>query len=150
MTTKQPRLSRYSSTVFEIRLRSRRSSFDKNSPSSRAFTILIAALVPSPSTTLNGGINASPSTRNSVASDLYKSDATEFLVDGDALIPPFNVVDGLGTNAAINIVKAREDGEFLSKEDLRERSRISKTVLEYLDNHGCLDGMEEKNQLSLF
>lgn len=82
--------------------------------------------------------------------DLYKSDATEFLVDGDALIPPFNVVDGLGTNAAINIVKAREDGEFLSKEDLRERSRISKTVLEYLDNHGCLDGMEEKNQLSLF
>src|SRR5699024_11939160 len=82
--------------------------------------------------------------------DLYKSDATEFLVDGDALIPPLNVVDGLGTNAAINIVKAREDGEFLSKEDLRERSRISKTVLEYLDNHGCLDGMEEKNQLSLF
>src|SRR5699024_11672485 len=65
--------SRYSSTVFEIRLRSRRSSFDKNSPSSRAFTILIAALVPSPSTTLNGGINALPSTRNSVASDLYKS-----------------------------------------------------------------------------
>src|SRR5699024_4802358 len=82
--------------------------------------------------------------------DLYKSSATEFLVDGNSLIPPFNVVDGLGTNAALNIVKAREDGEFLSKEDLRERSKISKTVLEYLDNHGCLDGMEEKNQLSLF
>ncbi|MBY7143634.1 PolC-type DNA polymerase III [Virgibacillus sp. NKC19-3] len=82
--------------------------------------------------------------------DLYKSSATEFIVDENALIPPFNAVDGLGTNAAINIVKAREEGEFLSKEDLRERSRISKTVLEYLDNHGCLDGMAEKNQLSLF
>lgn len=82
--------------------------------------------------------------------DLYKSSATEFIVDGDSLLPPFNAVDGLGTNAALNIVKAREEGEFLSKEDLRERSKISKTVLEYLDNHGCLEGMEEKNQLSLF
>lgn len=82
--------------------------------------------------------------------DLYRSSATEFIVDGNTLIPPFNVVDGLGTNAAINIVKAREDGEFLSKEDLRERSKISKTVLQYLDAHGCLEGMEEENQLSLF
>ena len=82
--------------------------------------------------------------------DLYRSSATEFIVDGNSLLPPFNVVEGLGTNAALNIVKAREDGEFLSKEDLRERSRISKTVLQYLDEHGCLEGMEEKNQLSLF
>lgn len=82
--------------------------------------------------------------------DLYKSSATEFLVDGNSLIPPFNAVDGLGTNAALNIVKARKEGEFLSKEDLHQRSKISKTVLEYLDNHGVLDGMEEKNQLSLF
>ncbi|KGX88600.1 PolC-type DNA polymerase III [Pontibacillus marinus] len=82
--------------------------------------------------------------------DLYRSSASEFLVEGNTLIPPFNSVDGLGTNAAINIVNAREDGEFLSKEDLRERSRISKTVLEYLDNHGCLEGLPDKNQLSLF
>ncbi|MFG6115081.1 PolC-type DNA polymerase III [Halobacillus sp. MO56] len=82
--------------------------------------------------------------------DLYKSSASEFLVDGNTLIPPFNAIDGLGTNAAINIVKAREDGEFLSKQDLRERSRISKTVLEYLDQQGCLEGMPEENQLSLF
>lgn len=82
--------------------------------------------------------------------DLYKSSATDFLVEDNTLIPPFNAVDGLGTNAALNIVKAREEGEFLSKEDLRERSRISKTVLEYLDNHGCLDGMADANQLSLF
>ncbi|WP_226578848.1 PolC-type DNA polymerase III [Halobacillus litoralis] len=82
--------------------------------------------------------------------DLYRSSATDFLVEGNELIPPFNAVDGLGTNAAINIVNAREEGEFLSKQDLRERSRISKTVLEYLDNFGCLEGMPDENQLSLF
>src|SRR5699024_4527568 len=82
--------------------------------------------------------------------DLYRSHATDFIVEGNELLPPFNIVEGLGTNAAYNIVKAREDGEFLSKEDLRERSRISKTVLDYLDKHGCLDGMADENQLSLF
>src|SRR5699024_7976457 len=42
--------------------------------------------------------------------DLYRSDATDFIVEDNALLPPFNVVDGLGTNAALNIVRAREDG----------------------------------------
>ncbi|WP_079480154.1 PolC-type DNA polymerase III [Halobacillus salinus] len=82
--------------------------------------------------------------------DLYESSATDFIVEGNGLIPPFNAVDGLGTNAAINIVNARKEGEFLSKQDLRERSKISKTVLEYLDNFGCLEGMPDENQLSLF
>src|SRR5699024_11442582 len=82
--------------------------------------------------------------------DLYRSSATEFIIEGDALLPRFIVIEGLGTNAAISIVKAREQGEFLSKEDLRERSRISKTVLQYLDEHGSLEGMEDENQLSLF
>src|SRR5690625_2757934 len=82
--------------------------------------------------------------------DLYRSDASQFIIDGNALIPPFNIVDGLGTNAARQVVQAREDGQFLSKEDLRQRSRISKTVLENLDRHGTLAGMAEENQLSLF
>ncbi|PKR78658.1 PolC-type DNA polymerase III [Halalkalibacillus sediminis] len=82
--------------------------------------------------------------------DLYRSSASEFIVEGDTLIPPFNAVDGLGTNAAINIVNARGQGDFLSKQDIRERSKISKTVLEYLDHQGCLEGLPEENQLSLF
>ncbi|WP_018922517.1 PolC-type DNA polymerase III [Salsuginibacillus kocurii] len=82
--------------------------------------------------------------------DLYRSKAEEFVVDGEQLIPPFNALDGVGTNAAINIVKAREDGEFLSKEDLQQRSRATKTVIEHLDLHGCLDGLPDSNQLSLF
>src|SRR5690625_103003 len=82
--------------------------------------------------------------------DLYRSDAARFKVDGNSLIPPFNAVDGLGTNAAYNVVEARDQGEFLSKEDLQKRSKISKTVIEYLDQLGCLEGLPEKNQLSLF
>ncbi|CEG26830.1 PolC-type DNA polymerase III [Bacillus sp. B-jedd] len=82
--------------------------------------------------------------------DLYKSSASEFTIDGTTLIPPFNSIPGLGTNAAVNIVKAREEGEFLSKEDLQQRGKVSKTILEYLEKQGCLDALPEQNQLSLF
>ncbi|TCN25582.1 PolC-type DNA polymerase III [Mesobacillus foraminis] len=82
--------------------------------------------------------------------DLYQSSATDFIIDGDTLIPPFNSIPGLGTNAAINIVKAREKGEFLSKEDLQQRGKVSKTIIEFLDNHGCLEALPDQNQLSLF
>ncbi|WAA13569.1 PolC-type DNA polymerase III [Fervidibacillus halotolerans] len=82
--------------------------------------------------------------------DLYRSSATEFIIDGDSLIPPFNAVPGLGTSVAMNIVKAREEGEFLSKEDLQKRGKVSKTILEYLEKQGCLESLPEQNQLSLF
>ncbi len=82
--------------------------------------------------------------------DLYRSSASEFIIDGDSLIPPFNAIPGLGTNAAYNIVKAREEGEFLSKEDLQQRGKVSKTIMEYLDNQGCLESLPDQNQLSLF
>ncbi|MBP0726204.1 PolC-type DNA polymerase III [Bacillus sp. RG28] len=82
--------------------------------------------------------------------DLYRSSSDEFLVEGNKLLPPFNSIPGLGTNAAKNIVSAREDGEFLSKEDLQQRSKISKTILEYLDKQGCLQSLPDQNQLSLF
>ncbi|KAA9025842.1 PolC-type DNA polymerase III [Niallia endozanthoxylica] len=82
--------------------------------------------------------------------DLYRSSASEFIIDGNSLIPPFNAIPGLGTNAAYNIVKAREQGEFLSKEDLQQRGKVSKTIMEYLDNQGCLESLPDQNQLSLF
>jgi DNA polymerase III subunit alpha, Gram-positive type len=82
--------------------------------------------------------------------DLYRSDATKFIVDGNGLIPPFNALPGVGTNAAINIAASRADGEFLSIEDLQQRSKVSKTVLEFLEEQGCLEGLPQSNQLSLF
>ena len=50
----------------------------------------------------------------------------------------------------VDIQNERENGEFISKEDLRKRTKISKTVVETLSNHGSLNNMSEKNQLSLF
>ncbi|PPA72028.1 PolC-type DNA polymerase III [Jeotgalibacillus proteolyticus] len=82
--------------------------------------------------------------------DLYKSDAKNFIIEGNTLIPPFNAIPGLGTNAALNIVAARKNGEFLSKEDLQKRGKVSKTIIEYLDSQGCLEGLPDQNQLSLF
>ncbi|MED0674575.1 MULTISPECIES: PolC-type DNA polymerase III [Aneurinibacillus] len=82
--------------------------------------------------------------------DLYRSDATRFIIDGNSLIPPFNALAGVGTSAAINIVKAREEGEFLSIEDLQQRARCSRSVIELLQQQGCLDSLPETNQLSLF
>lgn len=82
--------------------------------------------------------------------DLYKSDATKFLIVDNALRPPLSSLQGVGVNAAKSIEEARKDGEFISKEDLRLRSKVSKTVIETLSNHGCLEGMSETNQLSLF
>jgi DNA polymerase III subunit alpha, Gram-positive type len=82
--------------------------------------------------------------------DLYRSQASEFIIDGNSLIPPFDAIPGLGTNVAKAIVTAREDGEFLSKEDLQQRGRVSKTLIEYMDTLGCLEGLPDANQLSLF
>lgn len=84
--------------------------------------------------------------------DLYRSDATRFLVQKEekALLPPFAALSGVGEAAAKAIAEARQEGEFLSIQDLQLRSRASKTVIELLQNMGCLKGLPETNQLSLF
>jgi len=82
--------------------------------------------------------------------DLYKSEAIKFIIEDGALRPPLNAIPGLADNAGKGIVEARKNGEFISKEDLRIRAGISKTAIEGLSIHGCLDGMSETNQLSLF
>lgn len=82
--------------------------------------------------------------------DLYKSDATEFLIEDDTLIPPFVALEGLGENVAKQLVKAREDGEFLSKTELRKRGGLSTTLVDKMADMGILGNMPEDNQLSLF
>ena len=85
--------------------------------------------------------------------DLYKSYATEFRVNPDndhEIIPPFTVIDGLGGNVAESVVEAREKGEFLSKEDLSDRTQLSNTLIKKLSDLHVLDGLDESNQVSLF
>ncbi|RDY26735.1 PolC-type DNA polymerase III [Romboutsia weinsteinii] len=83
--------------------------------------------------------------------DIYKSDAQLFQVPGKGLLlPPMIALQGVGENAALNIQRERENGEFISKEELRKRTKISKTVVETLTMHGSLENMSDENQLSLF
>ncbi|MCQ2773117.1 MAG: PolC-type DNA polymerase III, partial [Bacilli bacterium] len=84
--------------------------------------------------------------------DLNKSMASEWVVDDEnsAIIPPFSVLSGLGESAAQSVVDERKHGEFISIEDLRERTKLTETDVNNLKELGVLDGMSESNQLSLF
>jgi DNA polymerase-3 subunit alpha (Gram-positive type) len=82
--------------------------------------------------------------------DLYKSEAVKFKIEEEGIRMPLSALQGVADNAAKSIVSARENGEFISKEDLRNRTKATKTVIETLDNHGCLNGLSETNQLSFF
>lgn len=82
--------------------------------------------------------------------DLYKSDAVKFQITPEGIRPPLNALQGLGTAAAQNMVEARKYGSYISIDDLRIRAKISKAVIEILQQHGCLEGLPESNQLSLF
>lgn len=82
--------------------------------------------------------------------DIYKSDAVKFKKVDGKILPPLNAFQGMGDAAAKNIAKAREDGEFLSQEDMKNRAKINKSAIEVLKENGCLDGMSESSQISLF
>ena len=82
--------------------------------------------------------------------DLYKSDATKFIITPDGLLPPLNALPGLGENAAKAITAERENGEFKNIEDLRLRTGSTKSVIDILEDNGCFEGMSESNQVSLF
>ena len=82
--------------------------------------------------------------------DLYKSHATKFLVEGDSIRPPLNSIAGLGSVAAESIMRAREEEKFMSIDDMKIRAKIGDSVTELLRQFGCLEGMSQSNQLSLF
>ena len=82
--------------------------------------------------------------------DLYKSDATKFKIEGDKIRPPLNSIAGLGNVVANSIDVAKADGEFMCIDELQQRGKVGKTVIELLKSFGCLDGMSQSSQLSLF
>ena len=82
--------------------------------------------------------------------DLYESDATKFKIEDGKLRPPLNSIPGFGTVAAQGIENARKDGKFMSIDDLKIRAKIGASGAELLKQFGCLEGMSQSNQLSLF
>ena len=82
--------------------------------------------------------------------DLYKSDAIKFKVEDGSIRPPLNSIAGMGQIAAQGIQVARENGEFISKQDIKKRAKVGDSTIALLEKFGCLEGMSETNQMSLF
>ena len=82
--------------------------------------------------------------------DIYKAKATKFLIIDGKLMPPFTSIEGMGEKAAEAVAEAAKDGLYLSKDDFRQRTKASKTVIDYMAKMGLFGDLPESNQLSLF
>ena len=82
--------------------------------------------------------------------DIYKAKARNFQIIDGKIMPSFKVIDKVGEVAGEGIEIAARDGEFLSKDDLRQRAKVGQTVVDKLSDLGILGKMAESNQLSLF
>ncbi len=81
--------------------------------------------------------------------DLYESKATKFVVKENGILPPLCSVAGLGISVAEAIEKEREIEPFHTIEDLKNRTKVNKNVVEILKSNNILEGMSETNQMSL-
>ena len=82
--------------------------------------------------------------------DIYKSDATKFLIKDGAILPPLAAVDDVSEAMAKDIVEERAKGDFISIEDLTSRTSVNKNALKSLKDLGIIEGIQEENQMSLF
>lgn len=82
--------------------------------------------------------------------NIYSAKAHRFEVVNGKLMPSLSTIDGLGDKAADAVVEAAKDGKFLSKDDFRQRTKVSKTVIDLMDDLGLMGDLPESNQLSLF
>ena len=82
--------------------------------------------------------------------DIYKSDSNRFQIIDGKLLPSLNTIDGLGDNSAVAVVEAAKEGKFLSKDDFRQRTKVSTTNIELMSDLGLFGDLPDSNQLSLF
>ncbi len=82
--------------------------------------------------------------------DIYEAKAHRFKIKDGKLMPSLDSIDGLGDKAADAVVAAAKDGKFISQEDFKNRTKVSKSVVDYLVQTGILNDLPESNQFSLF
>ena len=82
--------------------------------------------------------------------DIFSAHSRNFQIVDGKLMPSLNSIDGLGEKAADAIVEAAKDGMFLSKDDFRQRTKVSKTIVDLMDSLHLLGNLPESNQISLF
>ncbi len=82
--------------------------------------------------------------------DIEHSDATKFTVENGKIRMPFSVFSGVGETAAQSIAKARDEGGYLSQEDFRVQSGISKTIIELFNQEGVFGSLPATSQMTFF
>ena len=82
--------------------------------------------------------------------DIFRAHSRNFQIIDGKLMPSLNSIDGLGEKAADQIVEAAKDGAFLSRDDFRDRSKVSKSIVELMHSLNLLGDLPESNQISLF
>ena len=82
--------------------------------------------------------------------DIFSAQSRSVQIVDGKLMPSLNSIDGLGETAADAIVEAAKDGPFLSKDDFRQRTKVSKTIVDLMDSLNLLGKLPESNQISLF
>ena len=83
--------------------------------------------------------------------DVMRVQATLFtIVDEKHLMPALTSIDGMGGIAADTVIDAREKGPFLSVADFRNRTKVSQTLIELMQNLHILSDLPLDDQLSLF
>jgi DNA polymerase-3 subunit alpha (Gram-positive type) len=82
--------------------------------------------------------------------DIYKSQAKDFTIEEEGIRMPFSVLSGVGENAALSIVRVRDEEEILSQEEFRVKAGISTTVCETLRREGVFGDIPVSAQMSLF
>ncbi|MDP4118055.1 MAG: PolC-type DNA polymerase III, partial [Bacillota bacterium] len=82
--------------------------------------------------------------------DIYESDSTRFLPKEDGILLPLNSIAGFGGQAAESVLEARKDGPFRTIDDFRERTKVSKTIIQIMREKGYLSGIPETSQVNLF
>ena len=82
--------------------------------------------------------------------DLYKSHSSKFRIEDGKIRPPLSSIAGLGGIAAESIYNAAQEGQFMCIDELQQKAKIGKSTTEMLAKFGCLKGMSQSNQISLF
>lgn len=82
--------------------------------------------------------------------DIFRAHSRNFQIVGGKVMPSLSSIEGLGERAADAIMEAAKDGPFLSRDDFRSRTKVSKTVVDLMADLGLLGDIPESNQISLF
>ncbi len=82
--------------------------------------------------------------------DIFTASAHRFKIVNGKLMPSLSTIDGLGDKAADGVAEAAREGKFHSREEFKERCKITQTAVDTMHRLGLLGNLPESNQLSMF